>query len=84
MEERVKQNGYSNSKFNSIENLLLLYSVTSEKSISWIDIHTVNAMIFNSLGPDLIDMAVPVSDNGLEPNQQQAFTIVNVDLAPMS
>ena len=39
-------------------------------------------MIFNSLGPDL--MTVPVSGNGLEPNQHQAFTIVNVDLAPMS
>ena len=56
----------------------------NQKSISWIDIHTVNALIFNSLGPDLIDMTVPVSGNGLEPNQQQAFTIVNVDLAPMS
>ena len=44
----------------------------------------VNAMIFDSLGPDLIDMTVPVSGNGLKPNQQQAFTIVNVDLAPMS
>ena len=44
----------------------------------------VNAKIFDSLGPDLIDMTVPVSGNGLKPNQQQAFTIVNVDLAPMS
>ena len=41
-------------------------------------------MIFNSLGPDLIDMTESVSGNGLEPNQQQAFTIVSVDLAPMS
>ena len=41
-------------------------------------------MIFNALGPDLIDMTAPVSGNGLEPNQQQGFTIVNVDLAPMS
>ena len=40
-------------------------------------------MIFISLGPDLIDMTVPVSGNGLEPNQQQVFTIVNVDLAPI-
>ena len=40
-------------------------------------------MIFNSFDPDLIDMTVPVSGNGLQPNQQQAFTIVNVDLAPM-
>ena len=41
-------------------------------------------MIFNSLGPDLIDTTVPDSGNGLEPSQQQGFTIVNVDLAPMS
>ena len=40
-------------------------------------------MIFNSLGPDLIDRTVPGSGNSLEPKQQQAFTIVNVDLAPV-
>ena len=30
--------------------------------------------------PDIIDITVPVSGNGLEPNQQQAFTIVNVEM----
>ena len=37
-------------QFNSIQNILLLSSVQSEINFI-IDIHTVNAMIFNSLGP---------------------------------
>ena len=46
--------------------------------------YTYDECYDHSLCPDLIDMTVPVSGNGLEPCQQQAFTIVNVDLSPMS
>ena len=45
-----------------MQTLLLLY-------------YTVNAMILNSLSPDLIDLSMPGSGNSFEPNQQQTFTI---------
>ena len=60
-----------------IQNLLLLYSVQSE--INFMNRYTYS----ECYDLQLVDMTVPVSGNGLEPNQQQAFTIVNVDLAPI-